>query len=173
MPRTHGVRGAKRKEASESAGRVKRVGGRAATRHQLFDTEEQSAPGNDGISNGLRFAFATFYNDWVQFRRKYRRNITETKGDDMLFMAIFSYSPEDRNLVIERGLGAEKSAGINVIGEWFDISGHRVFRLFEAEDDTHLASSVFGWSDLGVAEVIPVMETEKALKLLKKSGKKC
>lgn len=122
---------------------------------------------------GLRFAFATFYNDWVQFRRKYHRNITETKGDDMLFMAIFSYSPEDRNLVIERGLGAEKSAGINVIGEWFDISGHRVFRLFEAEDDTHLASSVFGWSDLGVAEVIPVMETEKALKLLKKSGKKC
>ena len=90
----------------------------------------------------------------------------------MVFMAIFSYAPEDRNLVIERGMGSDKSTGVKVIGEWFDISGHRVFRLFEADDDAHLAASVFGWSDLGVTEVIPVMDTEKALKLLKKSGKK-
>jgi hypothetical protein len=91
----------------------------------------------------------------------------------MLFMAIFSYSPEDRNLVIERGMGVvEKGSGVVVKGEWFDISGHRVFRLFEAEDDVHLAASIFGWTDLGVAEVIPVMETEKALKLLKRVGKK-
>jgi hypothetical protein len=31
-----------------------------------------------------------------------------------------------------------------------------------------LASSIYNWTDLGVAEIIPVMETEKALKLLKK-----
>ena len=91
----------------------------------------------------------------------------------MLFMAIFSYAPEDRNLVIERSLGGkEKSPGVTVKGEWFDISGHRVFRLFEAEDEAHLASSVFNWTDLGIAEIIPVMETEKALKLLKKIVKK-
>ncbi|MFZ2447166.1 MAG: DUF3303 family protein [Syntrophobacteraceae bacterium] len=91
----------------------------------------------------------------------------------MLFMAIFSYSPEDRNLVIERGMGAaEKVGGVQIKGEWFDISGHRVFRLFEAEDEGHLAASIFGWTDLGVAEVIPVMETDKALKLLKKFTKK-
>ena len=90
----------------------------------------------------------------------------------MLFMAIFSYSPEDRNLVIERGMGSDKTAGVTIKGEWFDVSGHRVFRLFEAEDDAHLASSIFSWTDLGVAEIIPVMETEKALKLLKKAGKK-
>jgi hypothetical protein len=88
----------------------------------------------------------------------------------MLFLAIFSYAPEDRNLVIERGLGNKaKGAGeVQVKGEWFDISGHRVFRLFEAEDEIHLASSIYNWTDLGVAEIIPVMETEKALKLLKK-----
>lgn len=90
----------------------------------------------------------------------------------MLFMAIFSYSPEDRNLVIERGMDAKKSVGVAVKGEWFDISGHRVFRLFEAEDDTHLAVSIFGWTDLGMAEIVPVMETEKALKLFKKAGRK-
>jgi hypothetical protein len=90
----------------------------------------------------------------------------------MLFMAIFSYSPEDRNLVIERGMESAKSTGVKVKGEWFDVSSHRVFRLFEAEDDTHLAASIFSWTDLGVAEVIPVMETDKAMKLFKKASKK-
>ncbi len=91
----------------------------------------------------------------------------------MLFMGIFSYSPEDRNEVIKRGLGSgAKEQGVEVKGEWFDISGHRVFRLFEADDEVHLAASVFNWSDLGIAEIIPVMETEKALKFLKRTGKK-
>ncbi len=91
----------------------------------------------------------------------------------MLFLAIFNYSPEDRNLVIERGMQSlEKESGVEVKGEWFDLSGHRVFRLFEADDDVRLAASIYNWTDLGVAEVIPVMNTEKALKLLKKIGKK-
>ncbi len=90
----------------------------------------------------------------------------------MLFMGIFSYSPEDRNLVIERGMDAVKVPGVDVKGEWFDISGHRVFRLFEADDEVHLAASAYGWSDLGMAEIIPVMDTEKALKLLKRLSKK-
>ncbi len=91
----------------------------------------------------------------------------------MLFLAIFSYSPEDRNLVIERGMsGRDKESEVKVRGEWFDISGHRVFRLFEADDEVHLAASIFNWTDLGVAEIIPVMETEKALKMLKRVGKK-
>jgi hypothetical protein len=91
----------------------------------------------------------------------------------MLFMAIFNYSPEDRNLVIERGMGAtDKDIGVKVKGEWFDISGHRVFRLFEADDEIRLAASIYGWTDLGVAEIIPVMETDKALKLLKRTLKK-
>lgn len=91
----------------------------------------------------------------------------------MLFLGIFSYAPEDRNLVIDRGMGAkDRKEGVEVKGEWIDLSGHRVFRLFEAEDELHLAASVFNWSDLGVAEIIPVMETEKAIKLLKKTTKK-
>jgi hypothetical protein len=91
----------------------------------------------------------------------------------MLFMAIFSYAPEDRNQVVERGVESKgKSTGVEIKGEWFDISGHRIFRLFEAEDEVHLANSVYSWSDLGVAEVIPVMETEKAIKLLKRATKK-
>lgn len=91
----------------------------------------------------------------------------------MLFMAIFSYSPEDRNLVIERGMESKEAVpGVQIKGEWFDVSGHRVFRLFEAEDEVRLAASIYNWTDLGIAEIIPVMETEKAIKLFKKTGKK-
>ncbi len=91
----------------------------------------------------------------------------------MLFMAIFNYSPEDRDLVIERRVKTVgKDVGVEIKGEWFDVSGHRVFRLFEADDETRLASSIYSWTDLGVAEIVPVMETEKALKLLKKATKK-
>jgi hypothetical protein len=91
----------------------------------------------------------------------------------MLFLAIFSYAPEDRNVVIERGMkGKDKDVGVTIKGEWFDVSGHRVFRLFEADDDLHLASSIYSWTDLGVAEIIPVMETDKAMKFLKRIVKK-
>jgi hypothetical protein len=91
----------------------------------------------------------------------------------MLFLAIFSYAPEDRNVVIERRMKSiGKDVGVEIKGEWFDVSGHRVFRLFEAEDEIHLASSIFNWTDLGVAEIIPVMDTDKALKFLKKTVKK-
>ena len=91
----------------------------------------------------------------------------------MLFMAVFTYEPHDRDQVIKRridGLGNPK--GVKVKGEWFDISGHRVFRLFEAEDGAHVAASFYDWTDLGVAELIPVVETEFALKLLKKVSRK-
>lgn len=91
----------------------------------------------------------------------------------MLFLGIFSYVPEDRNLVIDRGIASkDKDEGVAIKGEWIDLSGHRVFRLFEAEDEIHLAASVFNWTDLGVAEIIPVMETDKAIRFLKKLGKK-
>jgi len=90
----------------------------------------------------------------------------------MLFLGIFNYDPADRNVVIERRMkGLDKDVGVTIKGEWLDLSGHRIFRLFETDDDVHLASSVFNWSDLGIAEIIPVMETEKALKFLKKTKK--
>jgi hypothetical protein len=91
----------------------------------------------------------------------------------MLFLAIFTYVPEDRDQVVQRRLETlNKEKGVEIKGEWFDVSGHRVFRLFECEDDGHLVASTFYWADLGVAEIIPVMETQKALKLLQKFSRK-
>jgi len=91
----------------------------------------------------------------------------------MLFMAIFTYSPEDRDQVVRRRLDTlGKDVGVSIKGEWFDVSGHRVFRLFDSDDEAHLAASIYTWTDLGVAEIFPVMETQKALKMLQKIGKK-
>lgn len=91
----------------------------------------------------------------------------------MLFMAIFTYDPQDRDRVIKRRLESGASTkGVEIKGEWYDVAGHRVFRLFEADDATHVAALFYDWTDLGVAELIPVVETEFALKLLQKTGRK-
>ncbi len=91
----------------------------------------------------------------------------------MLFMAVFTYEPQDRDRVIKRRLeNPESPRGVKVKGEWFDVSGHRVFRLFEADTAAHVAASFYDWTDLGVAELIPVVETEFAIKLLKRTTRK-
>ena len=91
----------------------------------------------------------------------------------MLFMAIFTYEPEDRDKVIERRMEDPVTPrGVEVKGEWFDVSGHRVFSLFEADDTAHVAAAFFDWTDLGVAELIPVLDTELAVRMLRKLRKK-
>ena len=91
----------------------------------------------------------------------------------MLFMAVFTYDPQDRDRVIERRMKNPRSSkGVKIQGEWFDVSGHRVFCLFEADDVGHIAATFYDWSDLGVAELIPVVDTEFAVKLLKRTSRK-
>jgi hypothetical protein len=91
----------------------------------------------------------------------------------MLFMAIFTYEPQDRDQVIQRRIKSPPAPkGVEVKGEWYDVSGHRVFRLFEADDVPHVAALFYDWADLGVAELIPVLETEFAIKLLRKATRK-
>lgn len=91
----------------------------------------------------------------------------------MLFMAIFTYDPQDRDQVMQRGLKSPPAPkGVEVKGEWYDVSGHRVFRLFEANDVAHVAALFYNWTDLGVAELIPVLETEVAIKMLRKVTRK-
>jgi hypothetical protein len=91
----------------------------------------------------------------------------------MLFMAVFTYDPQDRDQVIQRRMKSSAAPkGVEMMGEWYDISGHRVFRLFEADDVAHVAALFFDWTDLGFAELIPVLETEVAIKMLRKVRRK-
>jgi hypothetical protein len=99
--------------------------------------------------------------------------LTQEGGTNMLFMAVFTYEPSDRDRVIKRRMeNPQSTKGVKIKGEWFDVAGHRVFCLFEADDAAHVAVSFYDWTDLGVAELIPVVETEFAMKLLKRTSRK-
>lgn len=84
----------------------------------------------------------------------------------MLFMTIYTYEPEKRDAVIKRR--AEKGLllpdGAKVIGEWSAVAGGMVFRLMEVNDATAGLAASRAWSDLGKADMVPVIVTEDALK---------
>jgi hypothetical protein len=87
----------------------------------------------------------------------------------MLFMTIVTYEPGKRDEVIKRRMekGAMTLKGMKIKGEWSPIGGGRVFRLVELEDPKVGFEAAFAWSDLGKIEIIPVLETEQALKSIK------
>ncbi len=84
----------------------------------------------------------------------------------MLFMTIFTYQPEKRNEVIKRRLekGALVPKEMHVVGEWSDIGGGRVFRLVRVDDPSAALAAAGAWSDLGRYEIVPVMDSEEALR---------
>ena len=87
----------------------------------------------------------------------------------MLFMAIATYEPEKRNEVIKRRQerrAIEPPKGTKRIGEWSVIGGGKVFMLIDVEDPKAGFAASLAWSDLCKIEIIPVMETEEALKLM-------
>jgi hypothetical protein len=86
----------------------------------------------------------------------------------MLFMSIFTFEPEKRDEVIKRRVekGPLTTPGAKILGEWSDISGHRVFRLGEVEDSRAMVAAAMAWADLGKIEITPVMPTDEIMKLL-------
>jgi len=86
----------------------------------------------------------------------------------MLFMTIFSYEPENRDKVIKRAVsdGLQTPDDVKELGVWSALSGGKVFRLLEADDEKALYQGTYLWSDLGKIEVVPVMETHQLLEML-------
>ena len=84
----------------------------------------------------------------------------------MLYMTIFTYEPDKRNEVMKRRLekGPMIPQGMQVIGEWSALSGGRVFRLVRVENPIAAMAAVGAWSDLGKYEIVPVIESEEALR---------
>ena len=84
----------------------------------------------------------------------------------MLFMSIFSWEPEQRNEVIKRRMqGQALPEGVKAIGEWVQVGGGRVFRLIDIPDSKLGLASALPWTDIGKLELIPVMDSEEAVKL--------
>jgi hypothetical protein len=84
----------------------------------------------------------------------------------MLFMIIYTWEPERRNAVIKRRIekGPLLAGEAKVIGEWSAMAGGRIFRLVEINDTLAALAASRAWTDLGKAEMIPVIVTEDALK---------
>jgi hypothetical protein len=83
----------------------------------------------------------------------------------MLFMTIFTYEPEKRSEVIKRRAEKGPMTGGKIIGEWSAIAGGKVFRVVEHDDPKAMLAAAMGWSDLGKAELIPIMTSEEVIKL--------
>ena len=87
----------------------------------------------------------------------------------MLFMVVFTWEPEKMDEVFKRREVEEIPEGYKIVGEWLDISGGRVFRLIEVPDPKVIIPESFPWSALGKSEIVPVIETEEAMKLMQKA----
>ena len=84
----------------------------------------------------------------------------------MLFMSIFTWEPEQRNEVIKRRMqGQALPEGVKAIGEWVEVGGGRVFRLLDVPDAKLALAGALPWTDIGYLEMIPVMDSEEAVKL--------
>jgi len=88
----------------------------------------------------------------------------------MLIMTVYTYEPGNREAVIKKR--AEKGGlvpqGVKVVGEWSAVTGGRVFRLVEAENERALLAAAHPWADLGKIEAYAVMSVDDVIKLLTK-----
>jgi len=86
----------------------------------------------------------------------------------MLFMTIYTFSPENRDTVIKRR--AEKGGllppGAKVVGEWSSLTGHRVFRIVDVDDPKVMMAATLAWSDLGSIESYAIMPMDEVLKVI-------
>jgi hypothetical protein len=91
----------------------------------------------------------------------------------MLFMTIATYEPSKRDAIIKRRLekGRMTPRGMKVLGEWSAVGGGQVFMLVEMEKDVGTAAAL-PWSDLMELDIIPVAETEKTLRALRRRQRK-
>jgi len=87
----------------------------------------------------------------------------------VLFMLIFTWEPDKHYEVLKKRAQWQFPPGVKVIGEWFDLSGHRDFNLIETNDPRVILSGISEWADLGNFDCIPVIETTELLKLMQEA----
>jgi hypothetical protein len=84
----------------------------------------------------------------------------------MLFMCIYTWKPGQRNEVIKRRIqGPALPEGMKAIGEWVEVGGGRSFRIIDVSDPKIALAAALPWTDIGKLEMIPVMDSDEAVKL--------
>jgi len=87
----------------------------------------------------------------------------------MLFMSIYTYGPDKVKEVRQRRVekGPMVPPGTKIHGEWSDLMGGRVFRLFELDDAKAGLAAAGAWNDIGKIEIVPVIDTESLVEIVK------
>ena len=85
----------------------------------------------------------------------------------MLFMAVYSYTPENREEIINRRAeGLFIPEGAKMLGQYSALAGGTVFTLIEASDPLVAFQCFHGWNNLGEFEIFPVMDTDELMKAM-------
>ena len=85
----------------------------------------------------------------------------------MLFISIYTYEPDKRDVVLKRRFESLFTPeGVQCLGQWSCTTGGRVFTLFEGDDALILSQWAHAWSDLGKFDVFPVVDTEQLLEVM-------
>jgi hypothetical protein len=94
----------------------------------------------------------------------------------MLLMDIITWEPKDSLKVAKLYSNYEYPKGIKVIDEWTDLTGYRLFVIYESEDEKTYAASVLPFIGLCKFETFPVMKMDRfmqlAQKFVEKTGRK-
>ncbi len=84
----------------------------------------------------------------------------------MLFMSIWVWKSERRDEVKKRWSEYKYPEGIKLVGEWLDITGNRIFVLYEADDPTTMLEANDLWLDIALVDTVPVMEAKEVAKMM-------
>jgi hypothetical protein len=84
----------------------------------------------------------------------------------MLFMSIFTFTPEKRDAVIRRRAEKGPMSRGKIMAEWITIGEGRIFGVVEADNPSLMLQAVMAWSDLGHTELVPIMNLEDSVKTI-------
>jgi hypothetical protein len=87
-------------------------------------------------------------------------------------MDIITWEPKDSAKVERLYKNYEYPKGMKVIDEWIDLTGYRMFVIYETEDEKTYTPSVVPFIGLCRFETIPVMRADKYMQTAQERAEK-
>ena len=81
-------------------------------------------------------------------------------------MDTWTWKPENRDEVEKRAAEWKCPEGIKEHGYWIDLTGNRLFFLYEVDDPKVILAANEIWTDIAEVDSVPVMEMEEVMKLI-------
>jgi hypothetical protein len=62
---------------------------------------------------------------------------------------VYEYEPGKRDETIKRGAKKGSMSTAKIIGEWADVRGKRIFRMYQCNDTKTMLTTTMRWDGLG------------------------